>query len=126
MGELRLCCVPHLDRIGVAADQVFQVHGHRLAVLLEARLVRPGGVDALGNVEDDAGEPVLIDPDLLVVGDFAQIAGHGAIELATKSSGKLNSRVVVCLVPNVGKVAGEVAHESPAKQGSAFVTGRHS
>ena len=116
MGELRLCCVPHFDRIGVAANQVLQVHGHRLAILLEARLVRPGGLYALGNVEDDAGESVLIDPDLLVVGDFAQIAEERAIELATNPSGKLNSGVV-CRYLTSAKLTGRSLTRAPPNRG---------
>ena len=35
---------------------------------------RAGPADTLNDVEDDAGEAILFDPDLLVVGDLAQPA----------------------------------------------------
>lgn len=36
----------------------------------------PGWPDALGDIKDDAGEAVLVDVDLLVVGDLSQFATH--------------------------------------------------
>lgn len=38
-----------------------------------------GGADALGDVEDDAGEAVLVEVDLLAVGDLAD----GAAEVSS-------------------------------------------
>jgi phage major head subunit gpT-like protein len=43
------------------------------------------GVDALGNVEDDGGKPVLIDPDFLVVGNLADLAREGSASEGSKS-----------------------------------------
>lgn len=44
---------------------------HRAAINLGAS---SGLADALGNVEDDAGEAFLVDPDFLIVGDLSQLA----------------------------------------------------
>jgi hypothetical protein len=71
MGELGLGRVPDFDGVGIVADQVFQVDRQGAAVALEAVA---GGVDALGDVEDDGGEAVLVEVDFLVVGDFADRA----------------------------------------------------
>jgi hypothetical protein len=71
MGELGFGCVPHLDRVGVIADELLQVRGKRAPVGLEAAA---RGTDALSDVEDDAGEAVLVDVDFLVVGDLAKLA----------------------------------------------------
>lgn len=69
--ELGLGRVPDSDRVDVGADHVLEVCRHGTTVDLGAGARAP---DALGDVEDDAGEAVLIDPDLLVVGDLAQLA----------------------------------------------------
>lgn len=74
--------VPDFDRVGVVADEFFEVRSERAAVGLEVGVGRGGGggggglgADALGDVEDDAGEAVLVDVDFLVVGDLADFAG---------------------------------------------------
>lgn len=72
MGELGFGRVPNLDRLGVVADQVFEVDCQGAAVALQPVA---GGVDALGDVEDDGGEAVFVDVDFLVIGDFADRAG---------------------------------------------------
>lgn len=71
MGELCLGCVPHLDSVSIVADELLQVCGQREAVSLKAAA---RFADALGNVEDDAGEAILVDVDFLVVRDLAQLA----------------------------------------------------
>ena len=63
--ELGLGCVPDLEAVNVRADQVLQMSRNRSAVYLGAR---PWFTHALGDVEDDAGKSIFIDPDLLVVG----------------------------------------------------------
>lgn len=44
---------------------------HSLAIDLGSRTA---GTDALGNVEDDAGEPILVDPHFLVVWNLSELA----------------------------------------------------
>jgi hypothetical protein len=83
VGELCLGRVPDLDGVGVVADQVLEVNCQGAAVALEARA---GGVDALGDVEDDRGEAVLVDVDFLVVGDLADGAGVRGQWLGSGSS----------------------------------------
>ena len=73
MRKLRLGCIPHLDSVGVVADEFFQVGCKRAPVRLESATCR---ADALGDVEDDAGEAVLVDPHFLVVGHLAQFAAR--------------------------------------------------
>ncbi len=72
MAELGLGGVPDLDAVGVVTDEVLEVDGQGAAVALES-VAR--GVDALGDVEDDGGEAVLVEVDFLVVGDLADRAG---------------------------------------------------
>ncbi|VUC34569.1 unnamed protein product [Clonostachys rosea] len=72
-GELGLGGVPDLEGILVRADEILEVRRHGPAVDLGsgARLAH-----ALGDVEDDAGEALLVDPDLLVVRDFSDFAAQ--------------------------------------------------
>jgi hypothetical protein len=83
VGKFSLCGVPHLHRVDVTADQILQVDGQRFAIGLETASCRP---NALCDVEYDAGKSVLVDPDLLVVWDFAKPAGGGAYVSETLSS----------------------------------------
>ena len=69
--ELGLGRVPDLDRVDVGANHVLEVRRHGTPVDLGAGA---RATDPLGDVEDDAREAVLVDPDLLVVGDLAQLA----------------------------------------------------
>lgn len=69
LGEDRLCRVPHLDGVDVGADQLLQMCGQGLAVDLWGAT---GTSNALGYVEDDARETVLVDENLLGVGDLAK------------------------------------------------------
>lgn len=65
---MRHACAPDFQEVGVGIDDVLEVDGQRCAV---------GGVgaarwaDALGDVEDDAGEAVFVEVDFLVVGHLA-------------------------------------------------------
>lgn len=76
MGKLCLGRVPDLDGIGIVANQVLEVHCQGAAISLEALAT---GFDALSNIDDDGGESVLIDPDFLVVGNFANFASDGSV-----------------------------------------------
>lgn len=128
MGELRLGRVPHLDRVGIVTDKLLEVRRQRAPVRLETAAA---GADALGDVEDDAGETVLVDVDLLVVGDLAQRAastGQGNIRvlfvIGSLMKHKLQARGCVALyIPNIGKLLREVAHQRPAKERGASVAG---
>lgn len=71
MRKLGLGGVPHFNVVDVFSDDILEVDGERAAVLLDPT---GGWADALGNVEDDGGEAVLVDIDFLVVGDLAQLA----------------------------------------------------
>lgn len=95
---MRLGRIPHLDRVRVAANEFLEVRRQRLPINLVGA---SWAAHALCNVKDDAGEAVLVDKDLLVVGDLAQSA-------------------------HVGKVGGEVALDGTAKEGCALVLVGHS
>lgn len=82
VGKLGITRVPHLDSINVATDQVLQVCRQCPAVDLDAAT---GRADPLGDVDDDAGEAVLVDVDFLVVWDLAQFARCDGGTLATCS-----------------------------------------
>lgn len=69
LGEDRLCRVPHLDGVDVGTDQLLQVCGQGLAVDLWGAA---GPADTLRYVEDDACETVLVDENLLGVGNLAE------------------------------------------------------
>jgi hypothetical protein len=73
VAELGLGRVPDLDAVGVVADQVFEVDCQGAAIALQAVA---GSVNALGDVEDDGGEAILVKVDFLVVGDVADRAGR--------------------------------------------------
>lgn len=76
LAELRLGRVPYFDSIGISPNQLLEVDSQGFAV----DLVRgTGPADALCNVEDDACEAVLVDKDLLIVGDLAQLGHVGEI-----------------------------------------------
>lgn len=70
--------VPDLDRVDVRADHVFQMCGHGAAVNLGAG---SGTSNALCDLEDDAREAILVDPDFLVVGDLSQFAAERNMKL---------------------------------------------
>ena len=67
----RLSCIPDLDSVDIRPYQLFQVCGQGSAIDLGAA---PGRADALGDVEDNASEPILIDVDLLVIGNLSELA----------------------------------------------------
>lgn len=69
--EFSLGRVPDLDGVNVRPDHVFQMRGHGAAVNLGAG---SGLSNALCDLEDDAREAILVDPDFLVVGDLSQFA----------------------------------------------------
>jgi hypothetical protein len=69
--ELRLGGIPDLHRLDVVAHQLLQMCRQSSSVILE-RAARWS--DALRDVEDDAGEAVLIDVDLLAVWDLTELA----------------------------------------------------
>lgn len=69
LGEDRFCGVPHLDGVDVGTDQLLQMCGQGLAVDLWGAA---GPSNALGYIENDACETVLVDEDLLGVGDLAK------------------------------------------------------
>lgn len=69
LGEDRLCRVPHLDGVDVGTDQLLQMCGQGLAVDLWGAA---GPSNALSYVEDDACETILVDENLLGVGDLAK------------------------------------------------------
>ena len=81
VAKFRLGRVPDFDRVCVVADEVLQVDCQSAAVTLEAG---PRGVDALGDVEDDRGEAVLVDVDFLAVGNLADLARRGGISISAK------------------------------------------
>jgi hypothetical protein len=74
--ELGLSSVPDLDSIDIGSNHVFEMGCHGTAVNLRARA---RASDALGDIEDDAGEAILIDPDFLVIGDLSQFADIGKL-----------------------------------------------
>lgn len=76
--EFSLGRVPDLDRVNVRADHVFQMCGHGAAVNLGAG---SGLSNALCDLEDDAREAILVDPDFLVVGDLSQFAAERNMKL---------------------------------------------
>ncbi|CAG9980762.1 unnamed protein product [Clonostachys byssicola] len=78
-GELGFGRVPDLGGIDVAADELLEVRRQGSAVDLGSGS-RPA--HALGDVEDDAGEAVLVDPDLLVVRDFSEFAAQPPVSPA--------------------------------------------
>lgn len=84
--------------------------------------LRPGArlADALGDVEDDARKAILVDPDLLVVGDLSQLAVSASVSHHAAGDG---CRKQGCLVPNVRKLLGKVADDGAAKKGRAMVFG---
>lgn len=69
LGEDGLCRVPHLDGVNVRTDQLLQMCGQSLAVDLWGAA---GASNALSYVEDDACETILVDENLLGVGDLAK------------------------------------------------------
>lgn len=74
--ELCLGSIPDLNRVDVRADHILQMRSHGPTINLGARSRL---AHALSNVEDDAREPILINPDFLVVGDLAQLADVGKL-----------------------------------------------
>jgi hypothetical protein len=76
VGKLCLGRVPDLDGVGIVADEVLEVDCEGAAISLETLAT---GVDALGNVEDDGGKPIFIDPDFLVVGNLADLARERSV-----------------------------------------------
>lgn len=83
LGEDRLCRVPHLDSVDVGTDQLLQVCGQGLAVDLGRTA---GPANALGYVENDAREAVLVDENLLGVGDLAKCTGGECQRVALRPS----------------------------------------
>jgi hypothetical protein len=71
MCKLRLCRVPHFDCISIVANQVLEVSCQSAPVALQPA---SRGVYALGYVEDDGCEAILVDVDFLVVGDLTDSA----------------------------------------------------
>lgn len=69
--KLRLRRVPNLDCIDVVAHQLLQVRREGPPVILQRTAC---WAHALCDVEDDAGEAVLVDVDFLVVWDLAELA----------------------------------------------------
>jgi hypothetical protein len=125
VGELCLGRVPDLDGVGVFADQVLEVDRQGAAVALEAGA---GGVDSLGDVEDDRGEAVLVDVDFLVVRDLADGAGsQGSVAWSVNqragASGVLQKKALALdeNVPHVGEVVGEFAFQRPAEEADLLV-----
>ncbi len=80
-----------------------------------------GPADTLNDVEDDAGEAILFDPDLLVVGDLAQSAKKFLVRyfLLDALAGVANSlkQNYGMSVPDVGKGLGQVADIAPPYKG---------
>jgi hypothetical protein len=70
--------------VGVRVDDVLEVDGQGGAV---GGVGAAGGADALGDVEDDAGEAVFVEVDLLVVGDLADGAADRWLWLALGECG---------------------------------------
>lgn len=73
LGELCISGVPHAHRVGIVTDQLFQVSRERLAVNLGGSAV---GANTFTDLKNDACEAILVDIDLLVVGDLAQFATY--------------------------------------------------
>lgn len=72
--ELCLGSVPDLEALCILADKVLEVRRHGATVNFGPST---GFSHALGYVEDDTREAILVDPDFLVVGDLAQLAVRG-------------------------------------------------
>lgn len=99
--ELGLSSVPDLDSIDIGSNHVFEMGCHGTAVNLRARA---RASDALGDIEDDAGEAILIDPDFLVIGDLSQFAA--GIESAQALGAKRIEHQ-----PDIGKLGRQVASD---------------
>lgn len=73
-----------------------------------------GAADPFGYVKDDAGEAILVNPDLLAVGDLTKLAAR---RKASNQRCACGERMKAS--PDVGKVGGEVGDDCAAKEGSA-------
>lgn len=72
VGELRHGRAPDFEQVGVGIHDILEVDGQRGAI---GGVGAASGADALGDVEDDACEALLVQVDFLVIGDLADGAG---------------------------------------------------
>ena len=80
-GEEGSARIPDFDGVDVRVDDILQVSCQRGAIDLGTGSWL---ANSLSDVEDDAGEAVLVDVDFLVVGDLPELAVGGG--LAGRSS----------------------------------------
>jgi hypothetical protein len=73
MCKHRVGSVPDVYAIRIRINELFKVYRESLGVTLEANSV---GLHPFRDVKYDASEAVLVDPDLLIVGDLAQFAAQ--------------------------------------------------
>lgn len=95
---MRIGGVPHAYRVGVVANQLFEMCGERFAIDLGRGAA---GADTLADFKNDAREAVLVDIDLLVVGDLTQLAR----ELVNRQNGQtLHDPGIMSLVVGGGRL----------------------
>jgi hypothetical protein len=81
-GELCLRSVPYFYSLEVGPNQLLQMRGHGVAIHLQPG---PGCVDALCDVEDDAGEAIFVDVNFLVARYLANLAVRRQRQLCSNS-----------------------------------------